>query len=1077
MALISPGLQLSVTDESQYVPGAVGSTPLVVLATAQDKTANGSYSTGTSKANAGRLQVFTSQRELVSALGYPVFKQSVSGTPIHGSPLNEYGLMAAYSTLATANRLYAIRADIDLNELEPTSVRPIGDPDEGTFWLDLGETTWGIYEWNNERKVFTEKQPIIITDEDDTVFSFGRYVPKTSIGRVGDYAVVISNFEVRVYVKDDSNAWRWVGQPNWQYRTHPSVVGTATSPTVTAGDSISINGQTITFTGSGTLEQVIADINAVFYEEVTFGVRASSTNGQLTIFVTDNAKSNGTDVDGELVIANGSGTALADLGLIAGTYYPPQAHYGSYVDVPRWGDTDPRPTGSVYFKTSAIGNGMNFVIRRFAAESSSWTSNAVPVYNTEEDFLFGMDPIAGGFGIAQGSIYAQYVSGDISQGAGATFTFFIKVRTGSTGQTRTPTGLTGGTFVIKSSESGTSGLNETTVVVANGTSIEDYAAKFVTAIAAANIPEVSARVQSNGQVSIVHAQGGVIYISNTIGTPLTSAGFTFANMRDNGIEMIVSNYLNIADSGFLAETEFTPPYKAPADGRLWYFSDPTQVDILINTGTAWRGYRNVATDARGYNLTLTDSAGPIITPSKPRFQNDGVTPLSAGDLWLDTSDLENFPKLSRYNTLGQWVAIDNTDRVSQNGIIFADARWDSDGTTDIIGEDLPGTDELLTSDYLDPDAPNPRLYPRGTLLFNTRRSGFNVKKYVGNYFNEDSFPEVDPSDLPDEPAAWVSVSGLKDSGAPFMGINAQRNMVVKAMRSALDGNTQVREDQFFFNLITAPGFPELITNMVALNNDRRNTAFVIGDTPMYLPANSIEVANWSNNTNGDGLSTADPYLGVFYPSGLTNDVQGNTIVVPASHMMLRTFIRNDNVAFPWFAPAGTRRGLIDNATDIGYINPVSGSFVRSGINQGMRDALYENRVNPLTILPGIGLVAWGQKTRNPTASSMDRINVARLVNYIRTILARVGDGFLFEPNDKVTRDQIKSIIEGAMNDLVAKRGIYDYLVVCDATNNTPERITRNELYVDIAIEPMKAVEFIYIPIRLKNPGDIAKLGG
>jgi hypothetical protein len=302
-------------------------------------------------------------------------------------------------------------------------------------------------------------------------------------------------------------------------------------------------------------------------------------------------------------------------------------------------------------------------------------------------------------------------------------------------------------------------------------------------------------------------------------------------------------------------------------------------------------------------------------------------------------------------------------------------------------------------------------------------------------------------------------------------------MVVKAMRSALDGNTQVREDQFFFNLITAPGFPELITNMVALNNDRRNTAFVIGDTPMYLPANSIEVANWSNNTNGDGLSTADPYLGVFYPSGLTNDVQGNTIVVPASHMMLRTFIRNDNVAFPWFAPAGTRRGLIDNATDIGYINPVSGSFVRSGINQGMRDALYENRVNPLTILPGIGLVAWGQKTRNPTASSMDRINVARLVNYIRTILARVGDGFLFEPNDKVTRDQIKSIIEGAMNDLVAKRGIYDYLVVCDATNNTPERITRNELYVDIAIEPMKAVEFIYIPIRLKNPGDIAKLGG
>ena len=144
-----------------------------------------------------------------------------------------------------------------------------------------------------------------------------------------------------------------------------------------------------------------------------------------------------------------------------------------------------------------------------------------------------------------------------------------------------------------------------------------------------------------------------------------------------------------------------------------------------------------------------------------------------------------------------------------------------------------------------------------------------------------------------------------------------------------------------------------------------------------------------------------------------------------------------------------------------------------GIRVGLRDTLYENKINPITNLPGIGLLVFGQKTRNPTASSLDRINVARLVNYLRTILARVGDGFLFEPNDKITRDQIANIISGAINDLVAKRGVYDYLVVCDETNNTPTRIARNELYVDIAIEPMKAVEFIYIPIRLKNPGDIA----
>jgi hypothetical protein len=200
-------------------------------------------------------------------------------------------------------------------------------------------------------------------------------------------------------------------------------------------------------------------------------------------------------------------------------------------------------------------------------------------------------------------------------------------------------------------------------------------------------------------------------------------------------------------------------------------------------------------------------------------------------------------------------------------------------------------------------------------------------------------------------------------------------------------------------------------------------------------------------------------------------VQGNEIVQPASHMALRTFIRSDNVSFQWFPPAGTRRGLIDNATNIGFLS-TSGSvttFIQTGINQSLRDAMYPININPMTVLPGVGLVCFGQKTRNPFPSSLDRINVARLVNYIRTI---VGNGFLFEPNDKITRDQLKQIIEGALNDLVAKRGVYDYLVVCDSSNNTPDRIARNELYVDIAIEPMKDVEFIYIPIRLKNPGDI-----
>jgi hypothetical protein len=268
--------------------------------------------------------------------------------------------------------------------------------------------------------------------------------------------------------------------------------------------------------------------------------------------------------------------------------------------------------------------------------------------------------------------------------------------------------------------------------------------------------------------------------------------------------------------------------------------------------------------------------------------------------------------------------------------------------------------------------------------------------------------------------------------------------------------------------------------MTALNNERNNTAFVIGDTSMRLPGTGTDILAWANNTTvtGEGLviegtTVGDPYVGVFYPSCLTTDLSGSPVVQPSSHMMIRTIIRNDEVAFPWLAPAGTRRGVIDNAENIGYINAQTGEFVSLGVNQGLRDVLYENRINPITFIPGIGITNFGNKTTYSLTSALDRINVARLIAFIRARLDSIGKQFLFEPNDQITRDEIKNSINSLMIDLVNKRGIYDFLVVCDFTNNTPARIDANELWVDIAIEPVKAVEFIYIPLRIKNTGEIS----
>ena len=567
----------------------------------------------------------------------------------------------------------------------------------------------------------------------------------------------------------------------------------------------------------------------------------------------------------------------------------------------------------------------------------------------------------------------------------------------------------------------------------------------------------------------------------------------------------------------------TAPDQDPADGRLWYYSAVDAADIMIQDDGSWQGYQNVTNDARGYDLTACNETGPIISATAPTTQTDtALSPLENGDLWIDTSDLENYPKLYRWQPVSgvqQWVEIDTTDQTTQNGILFADARWAPNGTTDCVADPLPSIVSLLTSDYLDPDAPNPALYPQGTLLFNTRRSGYNVKSFQLNYFTTsatdyaiDAYSSTTAyavndfvsynggiyvctvattaGTAPSNTAywdlislnTWLTASGNKDNGSMWSGRLAQRQMVVKAMRSGIDTSVTAREEQTQYNIIATPAYPELTPNMIALSNERNNTLFVVGDTPMRLgPDGNSLVAFATNNNglgqpNGDGNILTSNYCGVFYPSCQTSDLGGNTVVQPPSHMMVRTILRSDAASYPWLAPAGTRRGVVDNAISIGYINAATGEFTQIGVSQAVRDILYERNINPITFIPGIGITNFGNKTSTATTTALDRINVARLVAFLRGRLEEIGKLYLFEPNDTITRNQITNSVNSLMIDLVAKRALYDYLVVCDLSNNTPARIDRSELWVDVAIEPVKAVEFIYIPLRIKNTGAIAAGG-
>ena len=1071
MALVSPGVEVTVIDESNYVANEAGTVAAIIVATAQDKTAGSGSGTaaGTTAANAGKTYLISSQRDLVTTFGNPLFYKSAAGTPIHGYEINEYGLMAAYSLLGVSNRAYVTRANIDLAQLSNSTSRPLGTPSSNTIWLDTGaDTRWGIFEWSKTAGTFTNKVPTVITSTSDLTGG----VPKTSIGAVGDYAIVATNASNPGYYKNRSNSWVLIGSASWQ-NSHATIAGTAASPTLTNGNSISINGTTVTLTGT-TVTQLAADINTQAITGVTAGVQSN----KIEIYATSSAASDGSTTDGKILLANGSGTILTDTGMTAGTYACPLVQQSQHYSVPEWKTTDsvPRPNGSVWVKTTATNTGASFDVSVYSTTTSAFVSQSVSLYENDRTANKNLDS-TGGKAIAVGAFYVQY---DVTENDTVTYKLFRRYATGQlevTGNINTANPLTSSeSFTIQASAANSTALTSAVTVTLSGTALADMASD----INGANVANVSAEVTSDGYLKIKHALGGVIVLKDTSGTPLVDAGIVTGITTG---QVRAGNSSNIILSNWVAPTHTansTQPSSDPADNRYWYHGG-TEADILISDGSNWKGYQNVTNDARGFNLANTSPDGVIFSASEPTTQSD-ETALVVGDLWLDTSDLENYPKLYRYQTVSgenRWVLIDNTDQTTENGILFADARFMGDTSTDVVTGTIPTTKSLLTSNTVDIDAPDATLYPRGMLLFNTRRSSYNVKQFRKNYFSRTNFSDTTlyPT-LPTEKDAWVTASGNRNDGSAYMGRKAVRQVVTAAMKAAIDGSEELREDSRNFNIIAAPGYPELISNMVSLNNDRRNTAFVVADTSMRLAATGTAIQNWASNAgnaggNGeDGLVTADPYLGVFYPAGQTNDLSGNTITVPASHMMLRAISRSDDQSFPWLAPAGSRRGLVDNVSSIGYINSATGEFVVDNIRESLRDTLYSNKVNPITFFNGTGILNYGNKTRATTASALDRINVARLVAYLRRQLQATAIGFVFEPNDKITRDELKQQVEQLMNDLVQKRGIYDYLVVCDETNNTPTRIDRNELYVDIAIEPVKAAEFIYIPIRLKNTGEI-----
>ena len=1084
MALSSPGVEVKVIDESFYTPSEPGTVPMIFVATAQDKQNGGGTGTapGTTAANAGKPFLVTSQRDLVETFGEPSFYTDSNNNPIHAGELNEYGLQAAYSLLGVSNRAYVVRAGIDLAGLTASADAPTGAPANGTYWVDTANTIYGVSEWNSAAvtttggQSFSYKAPTVITDVTKLVGGVATGAPKTSVGAVGDYAITAASTLHKLYYKNESGTWVEVGTGAWK-ASWATTQGTAGAVTV-SGKEFTINSTTVT--ANDTSATALAGvINGLSISGVTATVEAAN----------DILRLHSTGVN--IVLADGNGNGLTAMGLVAGTYAAPALNIAPHTSVPEFGlgDTTPRPTGSIWVKTTSPNKGAKWAIKAWNSATSLWDTKDVSIFSTPQAALATLDKVGGGTNLAMSSLFIK--SNDAEAGdLVANFKVYKRNATGVTSITSSAvtTQASAGsiTFTLQESIVGSATLASAVTISGTATGAASDADVIAGAVNNAAMTNVSASVDSTNRVVISHSKGGEIRIADTSGH-LAEIGFSTSNTTnlytapagDTASDFVASNWKVLT-----ATNGATAPTSLATDGTLWYNSVVDEADIMVHNGTTWVGYLDSTSPYYSASAgDQTDPAGPIVSATEPLAatgQSDG-TGLKDGDIWINTTNIDKYPEIYRWSNAKQlWVLLDSSDQTTQDGVLFGDARWSTAGAN---SKEATIAD-LLTSNFLDFDAPDPALYPKGMILFNTRRSGFNVKKFVRNAIDTNANNDRMGVSVPMSsyyPHRWVTESANNADGSGKFGQSAQRAVVVQAMQAMINSNQDIRDDESrIFNLMAAPGYPELIGEMISLNYDRGLTAFVVGDSPATLDSSATSINEWGTNValavedNSDGLVSRDEYLGVYYPWGFTSDNAGNNIVVPPSHMMLRTIALSDQVSFPWFAPAGTRRGGITNATATGYIDN-EGEFVSIALNEGQRDTLFGISVNPITFITGAGLVCFGQKTRARNASALDRVNVARLVIYMRSQLNKLAKPYIFEPNDKITRDELKQAAESLMLELVGSRALYDYIVVCDESNNTPSRIDRNELYLDIAIEPVKAVEFIYIPLRLKNTGEIAGL--
>jgi len=461
---------------------------------------------------------------------------------------------------------------------------------------------------------------------------------------------------------------------------------------------------------------------------------------------------------------------------------------------------------------------------------------------------------------------------------------------------------------------------------------------------------------------------------------------------------------------------------------------------------------------------------------------------NAGGLINEVTD--NYIKFSGIQKLDVLTTGSKSDTFNNNKFTLARVAFSNAGT---VSAQITGSaaDHILEAVYIRNGIPDPvdNLITSGdysnritlaTLVKDTSAKYFNrftaynkfTNVFYGGFDGLNIF-DTDMRKMSDRSSSTDTGGKASGDGESRLGLSSDftvgtglSNNIIKSYRTAIDIITDPMNSNV--NIVSVPGQrDEFITDHLIEKTEEFGKAIAVIDianfdddgTRIYDGQSIIpSIRETSERFDARGLDSS--FAAAYFPNVTIQDKNtGRMVVVPASIAALGALSFSDSVSFPWFAPAGFNRGSLDFVKQ-----------TQARLTAGDRDKLYEARLNPIASFPNSGYVIFGQKTLQFAKSSLDRVNVRRMLLEVRRLVEGIANQLVFEQNNQATRNRFISQVNPLLASIQSQQGIESFRVIMDASNNTPQDAEQNRLNGRIVLVPTRAVEFIAVDFIITNSG-------